>query len=143
MRPAADISPKFRKFAHVNAFSSILLACYFFLAGLMPNMDFCDLSKIPGLAAHFLEHNSSAKDMSLEEFMAFHYGNENQEPADEHSLPFKDHNCCPAGHTLTLLTTAIEIDFNLVILDRDLNQPYVLDLTSRFSNSIWQPPQSV
>lgn len=126
----------------MRSFASILLATYFFLAGLMPNMDFCDLSKLPGLAGHFLEHNAAAKDMGLAEFMAFHYGNENQEPPDEHSLPFKDHGCCPAGHTLTLLTMPVEINFSLAIHGRDLNCPYILRLSPFFSDSVWQPPQS-
>lgn len=118
-----------------------MLALYLLLAGLMPNMDFCDLARIPDLVEHYLEHQAAADGMDLAEFITFHYAEENKEPADDHSLPFKEHNCCPAGHTLTVLTRPVMIEFRPAVPVLHLYSPYQAHLPSRFSTSIWQPPQ--
>src|SRR3546814_7309279 len=63
----------------MKTFASVVLAGYFFLGGLMPHMDFCELLKIPSLAHHFQEHKELDKEMGIIEFISVHYDSENTE----------------------------------------------------------------
>lgn len=120
---------------------SISLAFYFLMAGLMPNMDFHELSKIPDLVTHFIEHRQADDAISMLEFIAFHYGKESHTPTDGHSLPFQDHPCCMVCHSFTTLTETFTFRYTPVYFNQEFSDTYILPFTSPFAFSIWQPPQ--
>lgn len=106
----------------------------------MPGMDFCELFKLPDLLGHFHEHKQLDEELSFIEFMGFHYGNDNPEPADEHRLPFKDHHCC-AGHTHTAVTCHNALRLAPEFLKEHPKDLYSFNFISQFSATIWQPPK--
>src|SRR3546814_464337 len=124
----------------MKTFASVVLAGYFFLGGLMPHMDFCELLKIPSLAHHFQEHKELDKELGIIEFISVHYGSENPEPPDEHQLPFKDHHCC-TGHTHSALVSRIVVELAPNQFKEHPKDTYSFHFTSPFFNTIWQPPK--
>ena len=120
---------------------SILLAFYFLLAGLMPNMDIHELGSIPDLVAHYAEHSQSDNEMGISKFITVHYGIQDQLPNDGHDLPFKNHTCGIVAHFFTTLMTPFILHFSSARINQEYRDTYILHLISQFTFSIWQPPQ--
>ncbi len=120
---------------------SISLAFYFLLAGLMPNMDFHELGKIPDLVAHYTEHSQSEGEMNFLKFIAFHYGKQSHAPTDGHNLPFQDHACCMGFHSFTTLAEPFIFYGIPVYSHQEFSDTYSFPFTYQFALSFWQPPQ--
>ena len=128
----------------MKSIATILLSFHFLLAGLMPNSDFHELAKLPGLVMHFIDHDQDCNG-SLLAFLKLHYGSEGQlENAhhDQHegNLPLHSHN---SGHTHIFISLHTPI---LVVNQKELTEnsfsEYRFIISSEFLHSIFQPPKA-
>lgn len=128
----------------MKSIATILLSFYFLLAGLMPNTDFHELAKLPGLVTHFIDHDQDCNG-SLLAFLKLHYGSEDQLENTHHdqhdeSLPLHEHN---SGHTHIFISFLAPIVIvSQKKLTENISSEYRFIISSEFLHSIFQPPKA-
>lgn len=103
-----------------------------------------ELTKIPELIHHYLEHQDETGELSFLEFIHQHYSEEHTPKDANHKhcdLPFKTHEQGSVFYHFTFASVSNEIlnpfgDAQNVYLD-----PSNIFLFSNYLASIWQPPQ--
>lgn len=130
----------------MKSFATIILSFYFLLAGLMPNTDFHELVKLPGLVSHYLEHGEGNSE-SLIDFLNVHYGSEGEHGNNHHDqhdddLPLHGHNNS-SGHTHIYISfiTPIIISGRKELTESKFSV-YRFNISSEFLHSIFQPPKA-
>ncbi len=123
---------------------TLLLSAHLLLAGLMPHADVHELSKLPNLVTHFLEHKTDAN-ASLVEFLAVHYGSpedglqEHQDKSHE-ELPFQDHQHAWYSHAfIAAPATEWTLD-KMPFLPKQFGT-YTSFYFSQNQRTIFQPPK--
>jgi hypothetical protein len=124
---------------------AIFLLIILVTGSFLPNMDTCELSKIPQLLEHYREH-SEVKDqyISFVDFLLLHYGvgkeSEAHRDQDEHeNLPLHKHTI----HNVIAFAPVetISFSFHRFIPATVLNAEYLYSEYSEYSFSLLQPPR--
>lgn len=123
------------------------LICILFLgAYLISSTELRQLLKFPLLVQHFAEHRQQNNALSLIDFLAMHYNDENTIDLDyskDQQLPFKS----KTGYTGTVLSIGLPATFFVaapkpayaLIVERFVpNDNFIATV---FLSSIWQPPR--
>ncbi|ELR73039.1 hypothetical protein C900_00119 [Fulvivirga imtechensis AK7] len=130
----------------MKRFFSISLLVLFLIRGLAPTMDLCcELQKLPVLFEHYEEHKACSGG-SFWKFLVQEYASEHvdsdqhHDNADHDKLPFHSNDqCCN-----TAIFYVSDQHFELRALDSTLpvkSDFYISFLSSRFPDSLFQPPQ--
>lgn len=102
--------------------------------------EFHELMRLPLLVLHYVEHSSSAPELSLQDFLAMHYQTSGTHDNTDASLPFK-HDC--ASSSSVPLVSSIEF-FTIPSPESNTQVQYSLERTSHpcsIPSSVWQPPK--
>lgn len=117
-----------------------------FLLGVftLTSTELIELTKLPSLIEHFVEHQSQNGELSLYEFISLHYSDESEHhDENEKKFPFKSHEHClnyNVAYVLTKTFEGIELkpDFETI---REFSIPKSSSLTTTNPSAIWQPPK--
>lgn len=126
--------------------TTIFLSFYFLLAGLVPNMDFHELAKLPTLVAHYLDCEEDSSE-SFFAFLQLHYSSDVQKDDghhnDEHDgkLPFQEHHSCHISHVFIAVNSSSLFSCE-VELTENVFANYQHIVSSEYLNSIFQPPKA-
>ncbi|MBC7922663.1 MAG: hypothetical protein H7Z75_16415 [Ferruginibacter sp.] len=121
--------------------ASLFLGFYLLLGGLLPHAEYAELTKLPGLYAHYQTHLQRTNgQLSFADFLVMHYADRQHAQSEDHQqLPFQHHHSCVA----TLLYCVPGFDFCFVPVQfaaaiRNRYQPIL-----RFfpPSRIFQPPK--
>jgi hypothetical protein len=110
----------------------------------LPNMDTCELSKIPQLLHHYQEHTALRKQsISFLDFILLHYGagkasGEHQDQEDHDKLPFHAHTF---HAMIAALTETVSFSFYKFESLHFFNTVYLYADYSEYSFSLLQPPR--
>lgn len=120
---------------------SVILSIQIFVASLLPQMDFAELSKLPTLVKHYKIHQTEQNYKgSFLDFISLHYGEKNNDGHDHSNLPFK--NC---SHTFDYNFVSVALDLpSSEILNEETSRVASLYKSSSYSNyfnEILQPPK--
>jgi hypothetical protein len=104
-----------------------------------------ELTKLPHLVIHFVEHYSNSSEESLGEFLYEHYTHNHSGDQDEHH----DKGCLPfqGNHACQTFTAALYFepspDFNIAVNSQSPQKHYPVSesIKSTYSANIWQPPK--
>jgi hypothetical protein len=129
----------------MNKLVSFFLLTIVILGSFLPNMDTCELSKIPQLIHHYQEHVELKKQsISFVDFILLHYGvgkesGEHRDQEESHeSLPFQAHTF----HAMALAyTEPVSFSFYRFEPLTVLNAAYLYSEYSEYSFSLLQPPK--
>ncbi len=137
----ATVFQVFSIFGAMRKYVSIGILCLFVTELTIPNMDMCEIAKIPNLIEHYLMHRSG-DGLSLIDFLELHYGDEqNQQKDPFHAkLPFKDHTC--ATTVVFIAPQHQTINANLDDTPVKCQSFYTITFTSGITNVIFQPPRA-
>jgi hypothetical protein len=124
------------------------LICILFLgAYLISSTELRQLLKFPLLIQHYAEHKEQNNNLSLLQFLAMHYNDEDIIDLDyskDQQLPFKSQD----GYTGTLLSVFEPTHFYSLIPKAEIALPVAHTISndtfisSSFRSSIWQPPKA-
>ncbi|HSZ24690.1 MAG TPA: hypothetical protein VK766_03175 [Cytophagaceae bacterium] len=123
--------------------SSFLLVIIL-IGSFLPNMDTCELSKIPQLINHYKEHTELRKQsISFIDFILLHYGvgkesAEHQNQEDHNNLPLHEHTF----HSLLLdVIEPVSFSFCKFKSIHLLNVEYLYSKYSEYSFRLLLPPK--
>lgn len=102
-----------------------------------------ELTKLPELYLHYIEHKEDNKELSLMRFLRLHYGGDSEHARNHHNLPFKT---TKENTVFSVQIPPNEFICKLVhigemILSSD-NFIYKAIYVSQFLDAIWQPPRA-
>lgn len=115
-----------------------LLSCI-----LLSGTEIHQLSALPALFKHYVEHRESNKDLSFMDFLALHYAStaDGHEDDHHHHLPFKSHEC---NHSAQVMAFESLDAPGFVPPARVTGNGTYMEPIYKQENicSIWQPPQA-
>ncbi len=121
-----------------------LIAFIFLFSFLFSGTEMHELFKIPHLLAHYIEHSSESKEISLLDFIKEHYNGAENLHHDTHKdkgcLPFQGKEHINPMNTLILSNTIIMV-FQKSILQENKVISFYKSSVSSFHGSVWQPPK--
>ena len=123
---------------------TIFLLTIVIAGSFLPNMDTCELSKIPQLIHHYQEHTELRKQsISFIDFLLLHYGvgkesGEHRDQEDHDNLPFHAHTF---HAMIPALTESVSFSFYKFEPLHFLNSEYLYSEYFEYSFSLLQPPR--
>ena len=114
-----------------------LLSCI-----LLSGTEIHQLSALPALFKHYVEHCRNDKDLSFVDFLTLHYSSAaDHQDNDHHNLPFKSHGCNHSAQVMAFefydapaFVPVAGIAGNGTYMEPIYNRERIC--------SIWQPPQA-
>jgi len=123
------------------------LTVFFLFLYLTSFTEFKEFFKLPILVEHYFEHQESNRNLTLLNFLAIHYNEDNSKFPDfqkDMKLPFKSHENCVNNVVVGCVPHSIfSIDFNLNHFIENVSPSIFKEIiySSNILSSIWQPPK--
>jgi len=123
------------------------LTVFFLFLYLTSFTEFKEFFKLPILVEHYFEHQESNRNLTLLNFLAIHYNEDNSKFPDfqkDMKLPFKSHENCVNNVVVGCVPHSIfSIDFNLNHFIENVSPSIFKEIIypSNILSSIWQPPK--
>lgn len=123
---------------------TLVLLNVFLLKVLTPAADTFELTKLPVLIDHFIAHKNTSPEMSFWAFLKLHYEDpqhHNEDHRNHSRLPYGTHHHENVQLQLWIIQSPInELSFDLAPANVFLND-YRSQISTSYSDSIWQPPR--